>query len=209
MKPKVSVILPIYCVEKFLERCLKSVTEQTLRDIEIILVDDGSLDNCPVMCDNYGKLDRRIKVIHKKNEGLGYARNTGLDYATGEYVAFIDSDDFIDINMMNQLYTYAYKYDLDAVFCGMKFVDAHGNITMDRKEVNEYIEMKGNECRQHVLDLIASREKSRVSSKYMMSVWHAIYHKEFLDKHNIRFCSERDFISEDMIFDIDFFFFFF
>ena len=95
MKPKVSIIVPVYNVEKYLDRCMESLLNQTLKDIEIILVDDGSPDNCPQICDEYAKKDSRVKVVHKVNAGLGYARNSGLDVASGEYVAFVDSDDYV------------------------------------------------------------------------------------------------------------------
>ena len=90
MNPKVSVIVPIYNVEKYLERCLYSLVNQSLQEIEIILIDDGSTDNSPLICDQYAKQDARIKVVHKQNQGLGMARNTGLELASGEYVVFID-----------------------------------------------------------------------------------------------------------------------
>ena len=104
-KIKFSVVLPIYNVEKYLNRCLDSVMNQTYKKIEIILVDDGSPDNCPQMCDNWAKVDDRIKVVHKKNAGLGEARNSGLDVATGDYIAFFDSDDYIDTRLFEELYT--------------------------------------------------------------------------------------------------------
>ena len=94
-KPCVSVIVPIYNVEKYLDRCLKSIINQTLKNIEIILVDDESPDLCPQKCDEAAKYDNRIKVIHKKNGGLGFARNSGLEIATGKYVYFVDSDDYL------------------------------------------------------------------------------------------------------------------
>ena len=96
---KVSIIVPVYNVEKYIDRCMKSLMNQTLHEIEIILVDDGSPDSCPQMCDEYAKQDTRVKVIHKENAGLGYARNSGLEIATGEYVAFVDSDDYVDTQM--------------------------------------------------------------------------------------------------------------
>ena len=99
MKPKVSIIVPVYNVEKYLVRCMESLLNQTLKEIEIILVDDGSPDNCPQMCDEYARRDSRVKVIHKSNAGLGYARNSGLDVAVGEYIAFVDSDDYVDTSM--------------------------------------------------------------------------------------------------------------
>ena len=89
----VSVIVPIYNVERYLDECIKSIISQSFINLEIILVDDGSPDRCPEMCDGYAKQDQRIKVIHKKNGGLGFARNSGLDVATGDYVMFVDSDD--------------------------------------------------------------------------------------------------------------------
>ena len=95
---KVSIIIPVYNVEKYLDKCIQSAINQTLQDIEIILVDDESPDNCPQMCDDYAKRDGRIKVVHKKNGGLGFARNSGLEIATGEYVTFLDSDDFVDLD---------------------------------------------------------------------------------------------------------------
>ena len=93
MSPKVSIIVPVYNVEKYLKRCVDSLVGQTLKDIEIILVDDGSPDGCPKMCDDFVATDSRIKVVHKPNGGLGSARNAGLEVAKGEYVAFVDSDD--------------------------------------------------------------------------------------------------------------------
>ena len=101
--PKVSVIVPIYNVEKYLDRCVTSIVNQTLHDIEIILVDDGSPDNCPQMCDEWAERDSRIRVVHKKNEGLGYARNSGMDLARGEYIAFVDSDDYVNENTYKKL----------------------------------------------------------------------------------------------------------
>lgn len=113
MIPKVSIIVPVYNVEKYFDRCINSLINQTLREIEIILVDDESPDNCPEMCDKYAKKDSRIKVIHKKNGGLGFARNSGLDIAAGEYFAFVDSDDYVDLDFYEKLYTAAKNGDYD------------------------------------------------------------------------------------------------
>ena len=102
-QPKVSIIVPVYNAEKYLERCISSIRNQTLNDIEIILVDDASKDNSPLICDEYAKTDFRIKVIHKENEGAGMARNAALEIATGEYVGFVDSDDFVEENTVSIL----------------------------------------------------------------------------------------------------------
>ena len=92
----ISVIIPVYKVEKYINRCVESVLVQNYHNIEVILVDDGSPDNCGIICDKYAETDSRIKVIHKKNGGLSDARNAGLDIATGQYICFIDSDDYIE-----------------------------------------------------------------------------------------------------------------
>lgn len=95
----ISIIVPVYNVEKYLERCIESIVNQTYKDIEIILVDDGSPDNCPVICDRYAEKDNRIKVIHKQNGGLINARKSGLEIAQGDYIGFVDSDDWIEPEM--------------------------------------------------------------------------------------------------------------
>lgn len=98
MQEKISIVVPIYNVEKELDRCLQSLLRQTYKNIEIILVDDGSPDRCPLLCDEYAQKDSRVRVIHKKNGGLSDARNVGLQATTGEYVLYIDSDDYIDLD---------------------------------------------------------------------------------------------------------------
>ena len=97
--PLISVIVPVYRVENYLDRCLQSITEQTYRNLEIILVDDGSPDRSGAICDTWAEKDSRVKVIHKQNAGAGAARNTGLDMATGEIVSMIDSDDYLEVHM--------------------------------------------------------------------------------------------------------------
>lgn len=104
MKSLISIIVPVFGVEKYLERCLKSISEQTYKHLEIILVDDGSPDKCGEICDNWAKKDKRIKVIHKSNGGLSSARNAGLNIATGDYIGFVDSDDYIAPNMYENLF---------------------------------------------------------------------------------------------------------
>jgi len=111
----VSIIIPIYKVEKYVHICIDSALKQTYKDIELILVDDGSPDNCPQICDKYAALDSRVKVIHKKNSGLSAARNSGLAMAKGEYVYFFDSDDYIAENTIKQLHNKAKEDDLDVV----------------------------------------------------------------------------------------------
>lgn len=113
---KISVIIPVYNVEKYLNKCIESVINQTYKELEIILVDDGSPDNCPQMCDDWAKKDNRIKVIHKKNGGLSDARNAGLDIATSEYVYFIDSDDYIIDSAIEELFNVLIDNKCDIAF---------------------------------------------------------------------------------------------
>lgn len=112
-----SIIIPVYHSEKYLPACIDSLLSQTYGNLEIILVDDGSPDNCSVICDNYVAQDSRIKVIHKQNAGVAAARNSGLDIATGDYITFVDSDDYIDSCMYEKMMEKAVQYNCDFVMC--------------------------------------------------------------------------------------------
>ena len=118
-KPLISVIIPVYKTEKYLKTCVDSVCLSDYKNLQIILVDDGSPDNCPELCDNIAKTDERIKVIHKENGGLSSARNAALDIMTGQYVTFIDSDDVIKSDMISSMYDIAHKEKCDIVKIGM------------------------------------------------------------------------------------------
>jgi glycosyltransferase involved in cell wall biosynthesis len=115
LNQKVSVVVPIYKVEKYLRRCVESILNQTYSDLEIILVDDGSPDNCGIIADQYANLDSRIMVAHKENGGLSDARNYGMRYVTGEYTLFVDSDDWLEANMVEELVRASTKYQADIV----------------------------------------------------------------------------------------------
>lgn len=117
--PKLSVIVPVYNVEKFLARCLDSILAQTLSDIEIICIDDGSPDNSIEILNRYSSADKRITVIRQENRGLGGARNSGINAATGEYIGFVDSDDYLDLDFFEKLYCAAKKNDADIAVTGI------------------------------------------------------------------------------------------
>lgn len=119
MDEKISVIVPVYNVEQYLERCVESIINQTYKNLEIILVDDGSTDSSGKLCDELAKKDDRIKVIHKENGGLSDARNRGEEISTGDYVIFIDSDDYIHLEMISSLYTQIRLGDADVSICGV------------------------------------------------------------------------------------------
>lgn len=118
--PKVSIIVPVYKVERFLPRCLDSIINQTLKDIEIICVNDGSPDNSLQILEDYAKKDLRIKIINQENSGPSVSRNKGILMAQGEYIGFVDSDDWLDIDFYEKLYAAAQKYDADIAACGIK-----------------------------------------------------------------------------------------
>ena len=118
-KPLISVIVPIYNVESYLNRCVESIVNQTYQNLEIILVDDGSPDNCPQICDDWARKDSRIKVIHKENGGLSDARNAGMNIATGEYISFIDSDDYVALDFCETMLLVIKKENSDIVECGV------------------------------------------------------------------------------------------
>lgn len=115
--PKISIIVPVYKVESYLHKCIDSILAQTFEDFELILIDDGSPDQCGVICDEYANKDRRIRVIHKENGGLSSARNAGIDIAKGDYIGFVDSDDWIEPDMYKLLYEVCKKNDCEIASC--------------------------------------------------------------------------------------------
>ena len=128
MIPKVSLIIPVYNAEKYLQECLDSAINQTLENIEIIIVNDGSTDNSLTICKRYSQKDSRIKLISQKNSGVAVARNIALQTATGEYIAFMDSDDYIDKNMLFDMYTKAKRDNADIVTCQFKHIQNDGTV---------------------------------------------------------------------------------
>lgn len=120
MSRKLSIIIPVYGVEKYLPKCIESVLNQTFLDFELILIDDGSPDKCGEICDYYAKKDNRIHVIHQENRGISAARNAGLNFASGEFIAFIDSDDWIDKDMYERLFAVTERDAVEIIACGFK-----------------------------------------------------------------------------------------
>lgn len=175
---KVSVIIPIYGVEKYLKEAIDSVLFQTLNDLEIILIDDGSKDCCPAIIDEYAAKDSRIIAIHKKNKGYGHSCNIGIERASGEYVAIMEPDDFIEQNMYEDLYNIAKKYDSDIV--KSTFFDNLQSTKLKRikqAKINVFIPEDKSFTIQEFPYFIA----------YHPSIWSCIYKKDFLQKHNIKF----------------------
>ena len=129
--PLVTVIVPIYKVEKYINHCIKSITSQSYANLQIILVDDGSPDECPMICDKWAEKDDRITVIHKKNGGLSDARNAGLEIADGKYIVFVDSDDYIHTDMITKLYDAIIENNADLAVCNYEYVQEDGAIKQE------------------------------------------------------------------------------
>ena len=208
-KPKISIIIPVYNVEKYLNRCVDSLLGQTLKDIEIILVDDSSTDNSPGICDEYLKADERVRVIHKPNQGAGMARNSGLEIAKGDYVGFVDSDDYVDLNMYKALYDTAVKHNADLVMSGVRYVD--GNMFEKQGEIieksffdDDTVFETENDIKKLRLGIVGAPPEAKDDSRYGMSVWKNLLRRDVIVNNNLKFMSEREILSEDALFMIDY-----
>lgn len=191
---KLSYIIPVYNVEKYIRQCIDSILNQTMDDYEIILVDDGSPDNCPAICDEYKeKYPDKVVVIHKENEGLASARNSGLNIAKGEYIFFVDSDDFLFADRVSELFSKAKEHNADVLQTTfMSFDESNNNKTISSPRfkldyVYSHKEMEDEIC--------FSNEKNRV-----IFVWRNLYRRDFLVKNKIIFEEELKMI-EDAPFD--------
>lgn len=198
----VSVIVPVYNVENYIDECIESLVNQIYERIEIILVDDGSKDSSGNKCDMAGKKDSRIKVIHKKNAGLGYARNSGLEIAKGKYVTFIDSDDKADRDLISRLMKPVVEDGVDTCIGGFKRVSEAGDVEYEEKyDVAVY---QGKD----VYTCLFARMLGSAAEKHdavRMSVWNVLYSMNIIREHDIEFPSEREFISEDIIWNSEYY----
>lgn len=183
--PEISIIVPVYKVEQYLDRCINSILQQTFQDFELILVDDGSPDACPKMCDEWAKKDKRIRVLHKENGGQSSARNYGLDAATGKYIGFVDSDDWIAKDMYEYLYQLLASYNVDIAMC-------------DYVRTKKQIEVKKTD---EIISIYFEKEIDKFfyridGGKSFYSVWNRLYKREQLI--DIKFIEGK--INEDVDF---------
>lgn len=185
MSDLVSVIVPVYKVEAYLDRCLKSIVRQTFKNLQIILVDDGSPDTCPQKCDKWAKIDSRVTVLHKKNEGSSSARNYGLRAAKGEYICFVDSDDWVAENYVEKLWFNLRHYEADVAYCDFLFVSKPVSISQPPEKIAV--------CGEEQLMRLFFRVDDGSSS---YAVWRALYRRELLD--GVRFI--EGIITEDVPF---------
>lgn len=198
----VSVIVPVYNVEKYLQECIESLLGQTYSNLELILVDDGSKDSSGIICDKYAKVDSRIKVIHKKNEGLGLARNSGLEIATGEFVTFVDADDKADKNLVELLMKAIKSDSADTSIGGFKRISENGKIEFQEK-YRETV-YQGNSVYDELFSRMLGSAPDRKDA-IRMSVWNVLYSMTIIREFHLRFPSEREFISEDIIWDSEYY----
>lgn len=200
---KVSIIVPCWGVEEYLDRCVKSLVKQTLKDIEIILVDDESPDRVPEMCDNWAAKDSRIKVIHKKNEGLGFARNTGIEHVKGKYVIFLDSDDWVEPETYETVYNKAEEKELDICWFQRCRVDNSGKKHYFTPVKEEYF-FSDVEMKRFRKDVIGKNFLDKNSKIRNLSSCMALIKRSLFDETNIRYPSERIVASEDFLFMMKF-----
>lgn len=190
MKINVSIIIPVYNTGEYLHKCIQSVLNQSLKNIELIIIDDGSTDNSGNICDEYAKKDHRVTVIHKKNEGVSIARDAGIMSAKGEYIGFVDSDDWIDKTMYEDMYNKAKEKN-----CGIVMCDARTIYDEKESEADTIIQLN-----QSVL-LDKKNIHPSLLTEVAGSAWRCIYNRELLHGNNILFPAGLKF-SEDRIFNI-------
>ena len=197
MESKVSIIVPVYKVEQYLERCIKSILNQTYKDLEIILVDDGSPDNCPQMCDEYANQHANVKVIHKENGGLSSARLAGFDVAKGEYILFVDSDDYINEQMVEKLVIAMETEDAQLAMCGYNTV-CDGRIDATKLPY-QTTSIAGREkiISDYILPLIG---RDRQSINIPGFLWIRLFKRSLIRREF--FASEREYFLEDHVFNL-------
>jgi len=195
----VSVVVPVYNVEQYIDRCIESIVNQTYRQLEIIMVDDGSTDGCPDICDKWALKDNRISVIHKTNAGLGMARNTGIDNAKGEYICFFDSDDYIELETIEKCISSAKDNGSDLVLFG--FCDAFANGEIKPLPITDSRSVyKNDDILNRLLpDLLINSYGLDISACAKM------FRLDLIRNNGISFKSEREIISEDAFFIIELF----
>lgn len=200
-KPLISIIVPVYNVEKYLRQCIESILAQSYKNIEIILVDDGSKDRSGDICDEYKIKHPNIKVIHKENAGLGFARNSGLKLVGGKYVTFIDSDDWASQELIEHLYKAMIENSVDFCKSGFQHVRNNGEIVSVKRYQNTLFE--GNKAAKELLPRMIGSAPQRHDS-LEMCVCGVLYNTEIIKENKIEFPSERVLISEDLVFNIDY-----
>ena len=207
MEVLVSIIVPVYNVsEKYIKKCIESLIYQTMKEIEIIIVDDGSTDNSGELCDMYAKKDNRIKVIHKKNGGASSARNIGLKIITGKWLMFLDADDWVDDNTLDYAVNYSDNNDADILAWNHYYETSRGRVKRDEIYPSPLIRCNSNfdDIKMLELDTIAPEYNKRINNisvGAVRGVWAKLYKTELIKKNKILF-NENLVISEDAFFNL-------
>lgn len=194
--PLVSIIVPIYKVEQYLEKCFDSIDYQTYKNIEVILVDDGSPDKCGDMCEEYARKHNNVKVIHKQNGGLSSARNAGLEVATGELVYFFDSDDYISDNLVERCVDLFRESSCDLVVFNYKNFDDNGNEWKQNKFSRNIFNVKSEKSRLHLL------LNEFLKYEFGYEAWNRMYKRSAIIDNGLRFAPNKEVFSEDICFNL-------
>lgn len=191
MEELVTVIVPVYKVEQYLDNCINSIVKQTYENIEIFLVDDGSPDNCPKICDEWARKDKRIKVIHKENGGQGSARNVALDQAKGRFISFIDSDDSVKEDYIEFLYKLIKDNDLDISVCNYELYGENGAFLRNRRSGTGYLELNN----------IEAIESLWIQGPVNIGPWAKMYKRELWNSIRFKECFSEDFATMHFVFE--------
>ncbi|MEE0979113.1 MAG: glycosyltransferase [Muribaculaceae bacterium] len=199
-QPKVSVIIPVYNVEPYLDQCMESLVGQTYPNLELIMVDDGATDNSGNMCDIWATRDNRIKVVHKANAGLGFARNTGMKHATGDFIGFIDSDDYVHPQLYEKMVECALADDADVVQCNY-FKSFNDGSVKEAGDFNTRHSFSGDQCKSLAHALVATKN-GFTQGLLHAAVWVCLFRRSAI---NTAYLSERMVGSEDIPFKAEIF----
>ena len=186
----ISIIIPVYNTEKYLEKCIKSVLNQSIKNIEVILIDDGSTDGSGIICDKYAKIDNRIIVIHQENKGVSTARNAGIQKSTGEYIGFVDADDYIESNMFEILCNNINNCNSDIVICNYNLIKKNKVQGKNFRNIKEII----------------TREKflyNMANNTFNGFLWNKLYKKSIILKNNLKL-DEKISYCEDFVFNVEY-----
>lgn len=194
MKPIITIIVPVYNAEKFIDKCIKSILKQTFKNFELILINDGSKDDSYKICEHYTNIDNRIYLINKDNSGVSSARNIGINMANGEYLMFVDSDDWINEDMLENMYNEITKQENDLIICGEKAQELNGRFIIRTFNEDRTIKLK---------DIKESEFYELISTYSIYGPCRKLYKLNLVNKNNIRF-NENLTVYEDLMFNIEY-----
>ena len=184
----VSVVIPVYNVESYLSKCLDSLVNQSYKNIDVILVDDGSTDTSPIICDNYSAKYPNINVIHQKNAGVSAARNKGIDSANGKYIYFVDPDDWCELDAIEVMYNSLVESKVDLAYCGM-FINKSNNIEITpprlKNQFKKYQQFGNSGC-QYIVDISESLPL-HLFGNFASGLYRGMFRRDLIEKYNIRF----------------------